>query len=343
MIRPAEDGGWMTSQALTYVGFLGIAGFVACGGESGRAEAGASGEAGERSDAGEGGTTSTGKGGTGNGGTMSHTAGGVGGAAGGGANSGAPGLSGDAGDGGATSGSAGLAGDAGGSGGSAGRGGEAGADAVPQGGDGTGGAAGANAAGGGAGEDDDAGEGGSAGELGEVGGNGNSAGEAGAASDAGASGAGGAPSTRVCPEVYPNTAFFYLSSASTPNYAAYAAVVRPNISTPAVDFFLIDFFSQAATTSGHFALGVGEQENFATCLRCVSLSDGSASGRFFFATSGTLEMEQAADVFAGSLTATLRDVTYVEVTLGEDSLYVPVPDGECFHVTLAQVAVPAAK
>jgi hypothetical protein len=143
--------------------------------------------------------------------------------------------------------------------------------------------------------------------------------------------------------VYPNSAFFYVSSASTPTYAAYVAVLRPNISTPAVDFFLVDFLSEAATTSGHFALGVGEQENFATCTRCVSLSDGSVSGRYFFATSGTLEMEQAADVFAGALTATLRDVTYVEVALGEDMLYAPVPDGVCFHLTLAQIALAAAK
>jgi hypothetical protein len=224
-----------------------------------------------------------------------------------------------------------------------GNGGESGANAAGR-GAGEGGGAGETGGvgeGGSAGQAGGVGEGGSAGEPGAVGGSGNAAGEAGAASDAGASGAGGAPGTRVCDEVFPDGDFFFLSSASFPGYAPYGALLSPNISTPAADFFLLEFFSQAATTTGVFALGTGDDDNFATCTRCVSVSDGSASGRYFFATSGTLEMEQAAEVLSGRFTATLRDVTYVEIEVGDDMLFHPVPNGECFHLTLSQVVVPA--
>jgi hypothetical protein len=89
-------------------------------------------------------------------------------------------------------------------------------------------------------------------------------------------------------------------------------------------------YMELYATKGVFADGIktgtftleGDDLNYATCGLCIQIEDGE--GNYYFATGGTVELTSIAD----TLEARLSDVTFVEVTLDNDTWETtPVPDG----------------
>jgi hypothetical protein len=245
----------------------------------------------------------------------------------------------------------------------------------------TGGAAGMSGAGGVSGKGGSAGKGGQntsgdsgnggvgdEGGMGPVGGKGGKGGKGGQAGTGGISGTGGDVGTGGelgCSEVIEITATGAYSESADGSFATYSYDLSPQIYGPDPDFgalpdyLWLDFYAGAEYTGDlvgqSFSLGVGEEENYASCSRCVWLGvdfgyatdppDCSAtpddcktlSAQYFFATSGTLEIAANSDQMNGYPNATLTDVTLSEVTINFDAsgLSKIVPGGRCLHLTTA--------
>lgn len=224
----------------------------------------------------------------------------------------------------------------GGRGGNGGSGGNAGTATAGTGGQGgTGGSAGGTAGKGGtAGDVGTAGSGGSTGGTGtnEGGAGGDSAGSGGEAGEAGAPG---------CREVTSIDYEKMTLDTEDPEFliAEYLFAFLPNLGSTLGDQISMQFYespdeSLDGAATGTFALGTDIDANFETCARCLRLyqdAGSAALGKIFFATSGTLTVEPSSLQMAGSPYFSLRDVTLVEVTIDDDDVSTPVPNGECVH------------
>jgi hypothetical protein len=90
-------------------------------------------------------------------------------------------------------------------------------------------------------------------------------------------------------------------------------------------------------------LGVGEEENYASCSRCVWLGVefGTTSGGsavYYFSTGGEMVVNAASDHINGNPLVSLSDVTLEEVTIDFDSgLSTPVNGGRCLHLASASL------
>ncbi|HTQ05172.1 MAG TPA: hypothetical protein VMI54_15015 [Polyangiaceae bacterium] len=140
------------------------------------------------------------------------------------------------------------------------------------------------------------------------------------------------------------------TSASIPYYD-YQYDVDPQIGSPASDYLWLDFYTSGGydgDATGLFHLGTGDEENYATCSRCVYLGQdvGSSSIKaFFFAKSGTLDIAADSKQMQGKPDLTLSDVLLTEVTIDTDTnVSTEVPGGRCLHLaslTLTTTSVPA--
>jgi hypothetical protein len=272
--------------------------------------------------------------------------GGTGGTAGMGGKAGSP----AAGSGNPTGGASGAGGNAGSASGATG--GSSGGDA------GTGGSEGGTGAlGGDSGAGGDAGTGGSSGGSSSGGaGTGGMAGKAGMGGSAGAGGSGG---QLGCSETIEITTAGDWDASIDPddngNFASYTYNVSPQLtpcsdcSGPLADYLWIDFYAGGEYTgeqTGPFELGVGEEENYASCSRCVWLGvefqpSPENSAAYFFAKSGTMDIASASDQLYGSPLLTLSGVTLEEVTIDFDSgLSTRVNGGRCLYLANATLGPP---
>ncbi len=99
---------------------------------------------------------------------------------------------------------------------------------------------------------------------------------------------------------------------------------------PEPDDFQIEFYSAAV---GTFDLASGIEANFATCERCVLLSEdiqGVQGMKSYFPDAGALTISTAPG--APELAIGLSGLRLVEVTIDPDTLVsTPVPGGACFE------------
>lgn len=131
-------------------------------------------------------------------------------------------------------------------------------------------------------------------------------------------------------------------------YAWYSAVVAPNLGDPLVlDKLLIEFYGSSVNhvyngeQAGTFDLAAAVDSNYATCSRCLMLyEDQAGTPRYFFQQSGSLTVQATSKPVDGTLTATIDNLTLIEVTLDAASFSTPVPDGGCRHLTTATLAPP---
>jgi hypothetical protein len=129
--------------------------------------------------------------------------------------------------------------------------------------------------------------------------------------------------------------------------AVYSSATTPNLGTAAADGLQIEFFGSAAgagldgEAKGTFNLATGIDNNYATCARCIRVfEDPSVPGRVFFQQSGTLVINQTSDQLKGTVSATITNLTLVEVTIdGGTFVSTPVPNGACLHIASAPIAV----
>ncbi len=275
--------------------------------------------AGESGDAGTGGKAGTG-GSSGAGGSVAGSANPTGGQGGSGARAGGGG----GGKGGSTGGDAGMAGAEGGTGALGGDGGT--------GGGATGGA------------------GGTGGTGGTGGATGGSAGQGGTAGSGGVSGSGGLAG---CSDTIEITTTGDVTASLSGSYASYIYNVSPQLTPcsgcqgPLPDYLWVDFYTGGEYTgeqTGTFELGIGEEENYASCSRCVWLGVEFAapdSEAYFFAKSGAMVVDATSFQITGHPNVTLSDVTLEEVTIDFNSgLSTPVNGGRCLHLAAATVYVP---
>jgi hypothetical protein len=267
---------------------------------------------------------------------------GTGGKAGKGGGSGAGGSV-VAGSGNPTGGQAGSSATAG-KGGGGGKGGSTGGDGGAAGAEG-----GTGALGGDGGSGGDGAAGGVGGTTGGAGGTtGGTAGQGGTAGS-GVSGAGGVAG---CSETIEIAATGEVTIRLETSFAGYTYNVSPQLATcsgcqgPLPDYLWVDFFTGGEYTgdqTGSFALGVGEEENYASCSRCVWLGVEFAapdSEAYFFAKSGTMVVDSASYQMIGYPNVTLTDVTLEEVTVDFNTgLSTPVGGGRCLHLANATVYV----
>ena len=118
----------------------------------------------------------------------------------------------------------------------------------------------------------------------------------------------------------------YLADQITPDLGDKAAAL--------VDTLQLEMFSGSP---GSFDLAsTGLNDNYSTCEQCVRLfedipGDGTSAGRQYFQAMGTIDIDVTSNPLNGALTATLTDVTLVEVTVDPDDSFKStlVEGGEC--------------
>jgi len=323
----AGRGGTAGSGVAGKGGGSGRGGTSGAGGASGKAGnasgapgAGEAGENGTGADAGEAGHDA---GSAGEGAAGAGAAGGVSGSAG---TSGAGGVSGSAGTGG-TGGVSGFAGTSGaggasGSAGTSGAGGLSGSAGTVAGTGAEGGTAGASANGGVAG----------------VGGSQAGGGQGGAAAGAGTGGSAGETCTEIS-AIDP----WSETNVGTPGQAYLRFEIDPELGDALDDTLTIEFRHGGIHNGGlrgPFALDSGPDASYATCSRCVSLSDGA---RTFFVSEGTLTLEYDSYQMKGYPHGLLEGVVLREATIDISTGTTFVGGGACLRLatTAFNVAPPA--
>lgn len=121
----------------------------------------------------------------------------------------------------------------------------------------------------------------------------------------------------------------------------------PNSGASEADRFGLELYGSAFDPSlngeakGTFNLASGGDSNYASCSRCVRMvEDPTLPGRTFFQTGGTLTIASSSDQLNGSISATLTNVTLVEVTVDASTFVsTPVPGGACVHLNSATINV----
>jgi hypothetical protein len=111
------------------------------------------------------------------------------------------------------------------------------------------------------------------------------------------------------------------------------------------DAVSLEFYGSAFDPSdngektGTFDLSMGGDDNYATCSRCLSLFvDPSVPGKTFFQVAGTIVIDATSDQINGTVSATLTNVTLVEVTVDSSTFTsTPVAGGACLHLATASV------
>jgi hypothetical protein len=221
-----------------------------------------------------------------------------------------------------------------------GRGGSTGGDAGMAGAEG-----GTGALGGGGGQGGTSGKGGSAGK----------AGTGGAGGSSGSGGSGGSSGELGCSDTIEITTTGDWTVSYDGSLTSYSFNLSPQLTPcsgcqgPLPDYLWIDFYTGGEYTgadTGDFVLGVGEEENYASCSRCVWLgvefgttSGGSAA--YYFSTGGEMVVDAASDHVNGHPIVSLSDVTLEEVTIDFGSgLSTPVNGGRCLHLVSATLNSP---
>jgi hypothetical protein len=248
------------------------------------------------------------------------------------------------------------------SGGSSGKGGKGGSAGSATGGTSGrgGGSAGKGGSGGKGGTSGDAGEGGMGAEGGTGGstggssGKGGSGGTSGKGGSSGDSGSGGSAGKSSCPELTLQTVVgMDVDRSGSPSFlsAIFDVGIQQQLVGGAEDFVGIHFYAgdnYDGAATGSFELGTGVDDNFESCGRCVLVErDASAVGNAgntrFFATSGSMEIDDASLQLDGRPTVTISDVTLVEVTI-DSSTFVstPVAGGDCYHITSYSMELPTS-
>jgi hypothetical protein len=117
----------------------------------------------------------------------------------------------------------------------------------------------------------------------------------------------------------------------------------------AEDFVGLQFYAGSSfdgDATGSFELGTGIDDNYETCSRCVLVerdasSLGSAGNARFFATSGTMEIDDSSEQMDGRPILTITDVTLAQVTIDLDTFVSTlVPGGACYHITSFSLELP---
>jgi hypothetical protein len=240
--------------------------------------------------------------------------------------------------GGTTGGSGGKGGTAGGStGGSGGRGGSAG----------KGGSSGKGGTTGKGGTSGDAGEGGMGAEGGTGGATGGSAGTGGAgggSGNGGSSGNAGTGGSSACPELTLQNVVAISVDPPDPSFrwTIVNVAIQEQLVGGADDLARFEFFSGDAfdgDATGTFELGTGVDDNYETCGRCL-LIERDATTRFF-ATSGTMEIDEDSEQMDGRPILTISDVTLQEVEIDPDTLVsTVVQGGDCYQITNFSLELP---
>jgi hypothetical protein len=159
----------------------------------------------------------------------------------------------------------------------------------------------------------------------------------------GSAGSGGAGGTS-CSEITVPVTMFLINDSAAPStivyYYAANAVGGADADYLAVEFWDGGVYDGGAT--GTFTLGTPDDDNYATCSRCVwGLMDaGSGTPVYFFASSGQMTVADTSDQMNRHPDLLLSDVTLVEVTIAAGGVSTPVPDGRCWHVASAPVEFP---
>lgn len=130
--------------------------------------------------------------------------------------------------------------------------------------------------------------------------------------------------------------------------AVYKTTPTPDLGDTAdTDDTRLEFYGSAVDPmydgegTGMFDLAMGGDANYATCSRCVVLQQDptAATPKAFFQMSGKITVDAASDQLNGTVTATLTDVTLVEVDIDSGTFTsTPVPGGACVHIATATVS-----
>lgn len=111
------------------------------------------------------------------------------------------------------------------------------------------------------------------------------------------------------------------------------------------DLTTLELYGDGSTpAAGVFDLQSGLDANYATCTHCVRALVGDPQApSLFFQSAGELVVDAGRDPFSGSISARLRNVTLVEVTIAPPPSYqsTPVPNGRCFALSETLVLVGA--
>jgi hypothetical protein len=140
--------------------------------------------------------------------------------------------------------------------------------------------------------------------------------------------------------VAPATDWVFTDNGSPGEFAAFAANLEPNVGGPETDLFLFEFYWNGGDGGrvGTFKFGTGGDANFATCSRCFFIH---SSDKDLLAASGVLEIDADSTPIDGVIHATLRDATFVEVTIDPTTLVsTPVPNGLCARVEMLELTFP---
>lgn len=130
------------------------------------------------------------------------------------------------------------------------------------------------------------------------------------------------------------------------SYAEFAAPVTPPLGGVEGDIVTVQFVGPAfgafdGDATGSFALGEGPDADYATCSRCVLVVEDRVGDApvYYFAVSGTLELDAASQQLDGTVAGSLVDVEFVEVTIDVTELTsTPIPGGACLHLDRAEIA-----
>jgi hypothetical protein len=251
-------------------------------------------------------------------------------------------------------GKGGSGGAVGGTGGKGGKGGNAGTSTGGTGG--KGGTAGRGGTGGKGGTSGEAGEGGMGAEGGTGGANAGRGGAGGAGGSGGTSGNGGTAGSggkSACPDLVLQEVVGMTVDRSSASFlnSVFDVAIQQQLVGSAEDFVGVQFYAGDAydgQLTGSFELGTGIDDNYETCGRCVLVERdagalGSAGNTRFFATSGTIDIEEESLQIEGRPSLTLTDVTLVEVTI-DSSTFVstPVAGGDCYHIPSYTMELPVA-
>lgn len=237
-------------------------------------------------------------------------------------------------------------------GGSGGSGGEAGDSTGGTGGrGGSGGGSGGSGTGGRGGTSGDAGEAGMGADGGTGGATGGSSGKGGSGGSGGSAGTGGSGGKSSCPELTLQEVVGMSVDPPDPTFrgTVFDVAIQQQLVGGAEDFLGIQFYAGAnfdGDATGEFELGTGIDDNYESCGRCVLVErDASAIGNAgntrFFATSGTLVIDEDSEQMDGRPILTLSDVTLVEVTIDPNTfISTPVQGGDCYHVSSYSLELP---
>jgi hypothetical protein len=130
--------------------------------------------------------------------------------------------------------------------------------------------------------------------------------------------------------------------------ANYVAPTTPDLGDVEADELAIELYgfdydpAFNGEATGSFDLTMGDDDNYATCSRCLLYFEDptSAAGRIFFTQSGMFEIDASSDHLSGNITGTLTDVRLVEVTIDPDTFEsTPVAGGTCLHLASGVVSV----